>query len=269
MTAGAADRRVADAPIRNARLHKLFPPGDVHAYIPPGRWSVFRDAIRAADSHGVPCAVGGGLAVSLYTGLWRSPHDLDLLILPRDRERMIAAMATAGLTDYHEHEPYDRGWIYRGTRDNAVVDAIWSLANGVGDVDEMWVTAGPRIGLGDVAIRVLPVEELIWSKLYVLQSTRCDWPDIVNLFVATALDLDWDCLIGRFTATGDAQLLASALLLFAWIAPGRAHAVPKRVWQRLQLPHPSERTPQVSRERIDRLDTRPWFSTILIDKLTR
>lgn len=266
---GAADRLVADAPKKDARLQPLFPPDDLHAYIPPERWRVFRDAIRAADTHGVRCAVGGGLAVSLYTGLWRSPHDLDLLIVPRDRQRMVAAMTSAGFTDYYEQEPYDRAWIYRGTRDDAVVDAIWSLANGVGDVDEAWVDAGPRTELGDVAIRVLPAEELIWSKLYVLQGTRCDWPDIVNVLVATALDLDWDGLIGRFTATGDAQLLASALLLFAWIAPGRAHAVPERVWQRLQLPRPPERAPEVSRERVDRLDTRPWFSTTLMDGLTR
>lgn len=254
---------------RDTSLQPLFPPDDVHAYIPADRWQVFRDAILAADAHGVRCAVGGGLAVSLYTGMWHCPHDLDLLIVPGDRDRMVAAMDSVGLTDYYEQQRYDRSWIYRGNRGDAVVDAIWALANGVGDVDETWVTAGPHTELGDLTVRLLPPEELIWSKLYVVQGTRCDWPDIVNLLFATGLTLDWERLIARCAGTGDEALLASVLLLLAWIAPGRAHALPEQVWQRLHVPRPEERVPLLCRDRIDRLDTRPWFSAAFLDEMSR
>lgn len=243
----------------------LFPPDDIHAYIPRERWRVFRDAMVAAQAHGIPFAIGGGLAVSLYTGLWRSPHDLDLLVVPRDRERLMAAMLGAGLEDHYDTEAYDRSWIYRGCRDGAVVDAIWALANGVGDVDDHWVADGPDAQLDDVTIRLVPPEALIWSKLYVVQNTRCDWPDIINLLFATGLTLDWDGLIARCAETGDEAVLASVLLLFGWIAPGCAHALPEHVWHRLRLPRPAPRGPLLSRDRIDRLDTRPWFSAELLD----
>jgi hypothetical protein len=235
MTMGVRLRVSQGEARQDASLHPLFPPDDVHELIPVAHWTVFRDAILAARAHGIPCAVGGGLAVSLYTGMWHSPHDLDLLIVPGNRAPMIDAMGTAGLSDLYEREKYDRNWIYRGSRGDAVVDAIWALANGVGEVDETWVTRGPQTELGDVTVRLLPPEELIWSKLYVVQGTRCDWPDIVNLLFATGLALDWDRLIARCAGPGDEALLASALLLFAWIAPGRAHAVSEHVWQRLHL----------------------------------
>lgn len=150
-----------------------------------------------------------------------------------------------------------------------MVDAIWALANGVGDVDGTWVGCGPHTRLGDVRVRLVPPEELIWSKLYVVQGSRCDWPDIVNLLFATGLTLDWSRLIGRCAGTGDEALLASAMLLFAWTAPGRAHAFPEDVWQRLQLPRPAERAPLLCRDRIDHLDTRPWFSAALVEEMTR
>jgi hypothetical protein len=269
MTARASSR-VSDAPARcDASLQPLFPPDDVHEYIAPERWQVFRDAIRAANAHGVRCAIGGGLAVSLYTGMWRSPHDLDLLVVPADRERMIAVLQSARLADYYGREPYDRNWIYRGHRGDAVVDAIWALANGVGNVDETWVSAGPRTELGDVTVRLLPAEALIWSKLYVMQGTRCDWPDIVNLLFATGPTLDWERLIERCAANGDETLLASLLQLFVWIAPGRAHAFPELVWHRLHLSRPAQRVPLLCRDRIDRLDTRPWFSAAFLDEMSR
>lgn len=269
MTARAPSR-LSDAPSQgDASLQPLFPPNDVQEYIAPQRWQVFRDAIRAADAYGVRFAIGGGLAVSLYTGLWHSPHDLDLLVVPNDRERMIAALQSAGLADYYVHAPYDRNWIYRSHHGEAVVDVIWALANGIGDADETWVTAGPRTELGDVTVRLVPPEELIWSKLYVVQGTRCDWPDIVNLLFATGLTLDWDHLIERCAANGDEKLLASVLQLFAWIAPGRAHAFPEHAWQRLQLARPVKRAPLLCRDRIDRLDTRPWFSAAFLDEISR
>ena len=269
MTARASSRPSNERARNDTALHPLFPPDHVHDYIPAERWRVFRDAIRAADGQGVRCAIGGGLAVSLYTGMWHSPHDLDLLIVPADRERMIAALRSADLADYYEREPYDRNWIYRSYRAEAIVDAIWALANGVGDVDETWVSAGPRTGLGDVTVRLLPPEELIWSKLYVVQGRRCDWPDLVNLLFATGLTLDWERLIARCTANGDESLLASILLLFAWIAPGRAHALPDEVWQRLRVPRPAQRVPLLCRDRIERLDTRPWFSAEFLDEMSR
>lgn len=242
----------------------VFLPDDFDAYIPAARWDVFRAAIRCAEAAGIRAAIGGGLAVSLLTGMWRAPHDLDLLVTPADRAAMIRILTEARFADYYDREPYDRSWIYRAVRNDVVVDTIWGFANGVADVDDAWIECGVRADLGGVTIRLVPVEELIWSKLYVVQGTRCDWPEIVNLLVAAAERMNWNRLISR--CAGDETLLASVLTLFAWVAPGRAQSVPESVWQRLNLARPTERSPIVSRERIDRLDSRVWFSPALLEQ---
>ncbi|HXY39774.1 MAG TPA: hypothetical protein VEQ10_08895 [Vicinamibacteria bacterium] len=55
--------------------------------------TVFRQVLAAARTSDVPFALGGGLAISFYAGLWRPSKDLDLYILRADKEP-----ARSGLT---------------------------------------------------------------------------------------------------------------------------------------------------------------------------
>ncbi len=54
-------------------------------------------------------------------------------------------------------------------------------------------------------------------------------------------------------------LLAALMTLYAWVAPGRARTLPPWLWRRLGLRPPGPGGAP-DRFRIDRLDTRPWFS---------
>ncbi len=249
--------------MNEAPAYPLYPPRDVYEYIPAAWWRLFGTALRCARTRGIRAAIGGGVAVSLYTGMWRSPHDLDLLITPQHRDAMVSALTEAGFGDYYGQEPYDRSWIYRATRDGIVLDAIWGFANGVADVDEAWVDRGAEATLGHLTVSIVPPEELIWSKLYVVQGGRCDWPEILNLLYAAGAVLDWERLIAR--CGDDRGLLGSVVALFAWLAPGRAHAFPEEIWPRLHLARPVQREPLIDRSRIDRLDSRPWFSPVLLE----
>jgi hypothetical protein len=171
---------------------------------------------------------------------------------------MIQAMARAGLADFYEQVPYDRAWIYRATQGETIVDAIWAMANLRTHVDEDWLTLGPELDVRGERVRPIPAEELIWSKLYVLQRDRADWPDVFNLIDALAPRLDWDRLIARMGA--DLPLLAAALTVFAWLSPARAAGIPPQVWGAVgaRPPEPAQER-HVSRARADLLDSRPWF----------
>jgi hypothetical protein len=132
------------------------------------------------------------------------------------------------------------------------------MANMRTEVDEQWLTRGRRYISGDIPFRVLPVEELIWSKLYVMQRERCDWPDILNILYATAGTLDWKHLL--ISIGDDAPLLKGVLSVFSWMCPQAAEAIPESV--RLQLDLTSDDlAPQTSVDcrRVGLLDTRPWF----------
>jgi len=226
--------------------------------IPDDEWAVYRQVIREARSAGTRFAFGGAFATAVYTGHLRNTKDFDFYILPEDRDRMKEAISRAGLHDYFERLPYDPSWIYRASRGDVIVDAIWQMANQRALVDSEWLSRGPEVTVRDECLRAIPIEELIWSKLYILQRERSDWGDVVNLIDACASSIDWDHLINRLA--DDVPLLSAALLVYGWLAPDRAGNIPARLWSRLALPPPHRNSdPELPRRRASLLDSRPWF----------
>jgi hypothetical protein len=226
--------------------------------IPEAEWVVYRSVIQQARSLGVRFAFGGAFATAAYVGALRNTKDFDFYALASDRERMREATRRAGLEDYYDRLGYDRSWIYRASQGEVIVDTIWAMANHRADVDEEWLTRGPLVEIRGEQLRAIPVEELIWSKLYIIQRERCDWGDVFNLLEAQVQSVDWSHLLRRVGE--DAPLLAGALSVFAWLSPIRATAIPGQIWARLGLRPPAEPArPGVSPIRAGLLDSRPWF----------
>lgn len=263
MEAILAERDVGAGPkVRVQRRRAPYPihlPERIEDYIPDEQWTIFQPAIRAVRALQVPFAIGGGLAISLYTGQWRNSKDIDLYILPQHREAVIGAVLGTGLTDYFDELPYDRSWIFRAARDGVIVDVMWALANGAGEVDPVWLARGSSAEVRDESLRLLAPEEMFWSKVHVVQRDRCDWPDLLNLLYTTGPHFDWARVLQRMA--GHERLLASMLSLFAWIAPGRAQLLPDWLWKRLHLAAPLS-GPTRSDEHVRLLDTRDWFTPV-------
>jgi hypothetical protein len=226
--------------------------------IPATEWEVYRRVIRQVRSKGIPFAFGGAFATAVYTGQLRNTKDFDVYILPDDREQLIEVVRRSGLTDYFEQLPYDRSWIYRASQGDVIVDAIWEMANHRAMVDRRWLDAGPAISLHGEQLRAIPVEELIWSKLYVLQRQRSDWTDVLNLIDAQATAIDWGHLLDRLS--DDSPLLAAVLQVYLWLVPEGAGWIPGSIRSELGLPGslPSA-DPELTRQRANLLDSRPWF----------
>jgi hypothetical protein len=220
--------------------------------LPADQKQLYLKVIREAHRRDLRFGLGGGLAISAYTGLWRNTKDLDLFVLPRDRELFVDLLNDLGMTDYYDRLPYDRTWIYRGYRDDQIVDVIWEMANHRASVDEVWVEAGPRLDFDGEPVRMIPPEEILWAKLYVLQRERCDWPDVLNLISSVGPNIDWGRLIGRLG--DDLPLLAAASTVFAWVFPRRALDLPQWIWARLRVPRPER-----AESRAHLLDSRRWL----------
>ena len=217
---------------------------------------VYTDVMRAACGHHVPFAIGGSQAMSLYVGRLRRSKDLDIYVKPEDGEELIAMLTAMGFTDYFDTKPYDRRWIYRAVKGESIVDVIWSMANQRTRVDDAWLTRGMQVDIEGCRLRLIPLEEMLWSKLYVLQRDRCDWPDILNLLDATHQHLNWRHLIDRLEE--DKPLLGALLHIYAWLRPDGARRVPAWVWLELTPTLGPVDAEQV-RHRAELLDTRPWF----------
>jgi hypothetical protein len=225
--------------------------------IPEPQWEIYHAVMDEAAERGIPFALGGAFAVAAYTGDWRNTKDLDLYVLPENRERMVEVLSSVGLTDYFDEKPYDRWWIYRGHRGESIVDVIWAMANHRSQIDELWMS-GPVVELRRRHVQVLPVEALLWDKLYILQRDRCDWQDVLNLLYSAGRDVNWPNLLERMGE--DSALMAGALSVFRWLSPGRAQALPPLVWERLQMPPmPASPLPEIESSRVSLLDRRPWY----------
>ena len=227
--------------------------------IPDDQWSAYLDAIHATRKTGTRFLLGGAFGLAAYTGRWRNTKDLDFFVLKSDKHKVVDALTKIGFEDYFLKLEYDRGWIYRAERNDVIVDTIWQTPNRRSEVDDQWFMRKRSVTLKGEQLDVIPAEEMVAIKLYVLQRDRCDWPDLINLLYCTSADLDWDHLIARMR--DDRALLAGLLHVFNWVAPGRAAKIPSNIRERFGL---DAVTPEVlarpEEDRVRLLDSRNWFA---------
>jgi hypothetical protein len=227
--------------------------------LPREQWLLYRGVMTAALDRRIPFAIGGGMAAMAYAGQLRDARDIDFYIQPENREAMIQVVLDAGLLDYYDRAPYDRNWIFRGFRDDLIVDVMWAMANQRAQVDAQWLK-GPVVSVDGLTFRLLRPEETLWTKLYVLQRDRCDWPDAINMLHSIGAELDWDYLLGR--TAEDTLLMAALVKVFGWICPDRYNELPPPVLERLSLAE-ATRGKADCRDRARLLDSRPWFTPTL------
>lgn len=226
------------------------------ALISDEEWAVYAHALQVARQAGVPFLLGGAFGLAVYTNRWRDTKDLDLLVRPQDRQKFIDALTAANFDDYYPRLAYDRGWIYRSVRQDFIVDVIWQMANRRAQIDDLWFEHATPFEIRGQSLGIVPAEELLWHKLYVMQRERCDWPDVLNLLRTSVTRLDWARLLERIGP--DALLFSGLLQVFIWLCPGHARSIPEWVCQKLRLPQPDSPILEDPR-RIQLLDSRPWF----------
>ena len=223
---------------------------------PPEKRDAYSHVLRDARDSGIALAVGGSLAVSSYAGILRPIKDLDLYVTPEDKDRLVALLRQQGFEDYFDRVPYDRGWIYRAVSDDLIVDVIWQMANRRAMVDDCWLRRGPMVEFEGVPVRLLPVEEMVWNRLYVLQRDRCDWPDVFNLLDIAWDKIDWLYLRNRLGE--DLPLLTALLSVYAWLRPEMIDRLPSWTLELGKDGHAAA-AKEVTETRARLLDSRPWL----------
>jgi hypothetical protein len=226
--------------------------------IPQQEWALYREVLEAAAAGNVRFALGGGFAFSYYARRWRDTKDIDLYVLPSQREAMIRILQETGWKDCYDQKPYDRAWIYRGCREGVITDIIWAMANQRATTDPAWMQRARHVDIRGLSVAILPVEEFFWAKLYVLQRDRSDWPDLLNVLLVQGATMDWEHLLSR--ADDDARLVGGLLSVFAWMCPAQARELPEWLWGRVGLQRPASNNDcNLDSTRVRLLDTRDWF----------
>jgi hypothetical protein len=180
-------------------------------------------SFRALQNARIPFLVGGAFALSRYTGIFRDTKDVDVFVRPADIEPALAALGKAG----YRTELTFAHWLGKAFDGDHMIDIIFSSGNGFAQVDDLWFEhAVDDVVLG-VPTRLSPVEEMIWSKAFIMERERYDGADIAHLLRARAESLDWRRLLQRFDRHW--RVLLSHLVLFGFIYPAERTRIPGRV----------------------------------------
>src|SRR5262249_30138337 len=115
--------------------------------------------------------------------------------------------------------------------DGHFVDVIFSSGNSLCRVDDDWFEHAEEARILGRPVRVVPPEEMIWSKGYVQERERFDGADIAHLLRSARHRLDWVRLRRRCGAHG--RVLLGHLVLFGFIYPAERDKVPGWVLERL------------------------------------
>ena len=218
-TPGTADA----APERRRRPRR----GLVDQLAPPDAEGVYRRVLESLRAAGVDFLVGGAYAFTRYTGIERSTKDFDVFVRYTDRHRALDVLADAGF-DTEETFPH---WLAKAFWGDDFVDVIYSSGNGVAPVDDGWFAHAPEADVLGMRVQISPLEEMLWSKAFVMERERYDGADVIHLLRCAAATLDWDRLLERFGRNWRVLLLN--LVLFGFVYPGERTRIPRRVMDTL------------------------------------
>lgn len=164
--------------------------------------------------------VGGAYALGHYTGIDRDTKDFDLFLRPADVSAALAIWRKAG---YRAEYTFSH-WLAKVKCGRVYVDIIFRSGNGLGVVDDVWFQHAQEAIIFDVQVKVIPPEELIWQKAYIMERERFDGADVAHTLKACGDTLDWNRLVKRFGS--DWRVLWSHLILFGFIFPSKRNLIP-------------------------------------------
>lgn len=220
--------------------------GGTYGSLPPETAAFYCHMVEALQLAGVPFLVGGAYAFGRYTGIERHTKDFDVFVRPDDVERALATLRAAGaateLTFPH--------WLGKARSGEDFIDVIFSSGNGLATVDDEWFTHAIAEEVLSRPVHLVPPEEMLWSKAFVMERERYDGADIAHLLRARAADFDWGRLLSRFGEHW--PVLLSHLILFGYVYPAAARNIPDRVMRELQQRLEHERQAPIPPARITR-----------------
>ncbi len=193
----------------------------------PAALRLSRGVITTLKAAEIPFLVGGGYAFIRYTGIDRRMKDFDVFLRERDWPDAVAALRAAGISTVLTF-PH---WLGKAVDDDVFVDIIYGSGNGVAPVDDEWFHHAIDDEVMGVPVQLVPREELLWTKSFVMERERFDGADVAHLIRVCAADLDWRRLLGRFRENW--EVLLGHLVFFGFIYPGQRDLVPREIMAEL------------------------------------
>lgn len=204
----------------------------------------YEEALEGLQESGVNFMMGGGFALFQYTGIERDMKDLDVFCKPSEYPKIMKYFASKGF----QTELTDVRWLAKVFDGPHYIDIIFDTVNNICTVDDSWYEHATEANFGDVKVKVIPPEELVWCKIYVQNRERYDGSDVNHIFLKWGKKLDWKRLLFRMDPHW--HLLLAQILQFQFVYPSEFHEIiPRWLFEELMaraheqydLPPPSEK----------------------------
>ena len=197
-------------------------------WIPEEERELYKRALTALNAAGIPYVVAGAYAIHAHTGIYRQTKDLDIFVEPEQVVAAMQALRDIGLTARLE-QPHWLAKAIDGRR--RFVDIIFGMGNGMSLIDRDWYAYSRPAILAATPVRIAPVEELIWHRLFISERHRQDTADILHLIASVGTTINWRRLIDK---TGEHwALLLAHVLVFEYVYPELLVGVPGWVMDEL------------------------------------
>jgi Uncharacterised nucleotidyltransferase len=219
--------------------------------VSPRTATFYARVLDALDEAGIEYLLGGAFAFEVYTDIGGRTKDMDLFLHPNDAEDALKAMAGRG----YDVELKARHWLAKIKRGSDFVDVIFGSGNGLAPVDKGWFDHARPAEVLDREVRLIPVEEMLWSKSFIMERERFDGADVLHLIRIAGRTMDWRRLIDRFHRFW--PVLLAHLILYDFSYPSERARVPG--WVRGELMDRARREEPSKAE----LDEQLCFGTVL------
>lgn len=212
--------------------------------VSPAAYVSYKQAVATLHESGAEFLVAGAFALFHYTGICRDTKDLDIFCRPSDYPRILKHFADAG----YRTEITDARWLAKIFDDEHFIDLIFCNVNQQWQLDDAWFDDAPTGDFAGIPVKIIPPEELIWSKIFVQNRERYDGADINHLMLRYGSQLNWEKLFKRMDSHW--PLLLAQLLQFQYVYPAdHRELIPEWIIQRLmervkeqyELPSPVEK----------------------------
>ena len=193
----------------------------------PDTNTFYRRTLHVLSDAAVPFLVGGSHAFLEYTGIVRNTKDFDLFLRRTDLERALEALRDAG---YRTEVSFPH-WLAKAWQHDDFVDLVFSSGNGICVVDDGWFENAVETQVLGMPVKIVPCEELMWQKAFVMERERFDGADLMHILRCRAEDVDWNRLLARFAERW--PLLYTYLVFFTFVYPSEAKRLPAQVLDEL------------------------------------
>lgn len=193
----------------------------------PERAELYRAALEMLNRSGVPYLVGGTYAFHYYAGIARATKDFDIFVRPQDLQRVFDALARLGF----KTEVAFSHWLAKAFNGDRFIDIIYNSGNGIVEVDDEWFAHAVDEEVLGVPAKLVPPEEMVWSKSFIMERERYDGADVAHILRHCSGLLNWERLLRRFGTNW--RVLLSHIVLFGFVYPGERALIPASVTREL------------------------------------